>query len=88
MKHKLKKELVRRTQLILKIELNSKNGITVINTLGIPVITYSFSIIEWNLSEVKRLDIKIGKMMTVYSMHPPKADIHCLYLPRSNRGEV
>ena len=24
--------------------------------------------------------------MTPHSMHHPKADIHCLYLPRSNRG--
>ena len=63
MKQKLKKELVRRTRLILKTELNSKNRITAINTLAIPVITYSFNIIDWNLSEVKRLDIKIRKTM-------------------------
>ena len=49
MKQKLKKELVRRTRLILKTELNSKNRITAISTLSIPVITYSFNIIFWNL---------------------------------------
>ena len=86
MKEKLKKKLVRRTQLILKSELNSKNRITVINMLVTPVITYSFNIIDWNLSEVKRLDVKIRKMMTTHSMHHPKADIHRLYLPRSNGG--
>ena len=42
-KQKLKKELVRRTRLILKTELNTKNRITAIKTLAIPVITYSFS---------------------------------------------
>ena len=63
MKQKLKKKLVRRTRLILKSELNSKNRITAINMLAIPVITYSFNIIDWNLSEVKRLDIKIRKTM-------------------------
>ena len=86
MKQKLKKELVRRTRLILKTELNSKNRITAINTLAIPVITYSFNIIDWNLSEVKRLDVKIRKMMTTHSMHHPKTDIHRLYLPRSSGG--
>ena len=84
MKQKLKKELVRRTRLILKTELNSKNRITAINTLAISVITYSFNIIDWNLSEVKRLDVKIRKMMTTRRMHRPKADIHRLYLPRSS----
>ena len=86
MKQKLKKELVRRTQLILKTELNSKNRITAIITLAIPVITYSFNITDWNLSEVKRLDVKIRKMITTHSIHHPKADIHRLYLPRSSRG--
>ena len=41
---------------------------------------------DWNLSEVKRLDIKVRKMMTTHSMHHPKADIHRLYVPRSNKG--
>ena len=52
-KQKLKKEPVRRIKLILKTELNSKNRITAINMLAIPVIAYSFNIIDWNLSEVK-----------------------------------
>ena len=38
-KQKLKKELVRRTQLILKTDLNSKNRITAMNMLAILVIT-------------------------------------------------
>ena len=46
MKQKLKKEVVRRTRLILKTELNSKNRITAINMLAIPVITYSFNIMD------------------------------------------
>ena len=86
MKQKLKQKLVRRKQLILKTELNSKNRITAINMLAIPVITYSFYIIDWNLNELKRLDIKVRIMMTTHSMHHPKADIYSLYLPRSNRG--
>ena len=79
MKQKLKKELV--TRLIFKTEFNSKNRITAINTL---VITSSFNIIDWNLSEVKRLDMKIRKMI----MHHPMANIHRLYLPRSDGGET
>ena len=86
MKQKLKEELVRRARLILKTELNSKNRITAINTLAILVITYSFNIIDWNLSEVKRLYVKIRKMMTTHSMHHPKTDIDRLHLRRSSGG--
>ena len=85
-KQKLKKELTRRTGMIFKTELSSRNRKTAINTLAIPVITYSFIIIDWNFSEVKRLDIKIRKMMATHIMHHPKADIYRLYLPRSNKG--
>ena len=67
MKQKLKKELVRRTRLIRKTEVNSKNRNTEINMLAIPVITCSFNIIDWNLSEVKRLDIKARKMITQHT---------------------
>ena len=54
--------------------------------LAVTVITYSFKIIDWNLSEVEWLDINVRKMMGIHSMHHPKADIHCIYLPRSNGG--
>ena len=56
LKEKFKKELVKRTRLILKTELKSKNRITVISMLAISMITYSFDIIDWNLREIKRLD--------------------------------
>ena len=62
--------------------------ITAINTLVIPVITYSFKIIDWNLSEIKKLDVKIRKIMTTHNMHHPKADVHRLYLPRGSQGRV
>ena len=86
LKQKFKKELVKRTRLIVKTELNSKNRITVISILAVSMITYSFDIIDWNLREIKRLDVKVRKMMTKHSMHYPKADIHHVYLPISNAG--
>ena len=56
MKEKIKKEVLRRIRLILKTELNSKNRITAINTLALPVATYSFNIIDWNLNDIKRME--------------------------------
>ena len=55
--------------------------------LAIPVITYSFKFIEWNLGEVKRLDIKVRRMMLTHSMHHPKADIHLSLPPKKKRGD-
>ena len=86
MKEKLRKEVIRRIRAILRTELNSKNRITAINTLAVPVITYSFNIINWNMSELKKLDSKIRKLLTMHNMHHPKADVERLYLPRSSGG--
>ena len=47
-KEKMRKEYHCRVRMILKSELNAANGIEAINTLAIPVVTYSFNIINWN----------------------------------------
>jgi hypothetical protein len=47
MKERLKKEYTRRLRMILKSELNAKNKITAIGILAVPVLRYSFDIINW-----------------------------------------
>ena len=86
MKEKIRKECIRRVRSILKTELNSKNKLTAINTLAIPVVTYSFNVINWNLREQKKIDTKIRKQLTCSRMHHPKSDVDRLYVPRSKRG--
>ena len=46
MKGKIQKEYKRRVKLVLKSELNARNQITAINTLAVPVILYSYGIID------------------------------------------
>ena len=86
MKEKIRKECIRRVRSIMKTELNSKNRVTAINTLAIPVVSYSFNIINWNLSELMKLDTKIRKQFTCHKMHHPKSDKDRLYVPRSKGG--
>ena len=56
-----------------------------INTLAVPVVTYSFNIINWKMSEIRSMDAKTRKLLTMYKMHHPRADTERLYIPR-NRG--
>ena len=86
MKDKVRKECVRRVRAMLRTELNAKNRIKAINTLAIPVITYSFNIVNWNMSEIRKIDRKIRKLLTCNGMHHPKADTDRLYLPRREGG--
>jgi hypothetical protein len=75
MKERLKQEYRRRLRMILKFELNARNKITAIGALAVPVLKYSFGIINWRIEETKQIDRKTRKMLTIYKMHHPKADI-------------
>jgi len=47
---------------------------------------YSFGIINWRTEEIKKIYRKTRKMLTVYKMHHPKADIDRLYVKRKEGG--
>eukprot|EP00794_Sanderia_malayensis_P013027 gene13027-14365_t len=86
MKEKVTKEYYRRVRLVLKTELNSKNRIEAVNTLAVPVVQYSYNIINWNLPDLQRMDRKTRKLLNANKMLHPKSDVDRLYLPRKEGG--
>jgi hypothetical protein len=86
MKDRLKQEYNRSLIMVLKSELNARNKITAIGALAVPVLRYSFGIINWRLEEIKQINRKTRKMLTLYKMHHPKADIDRLYVKRKVGG--
>ena len=86
MKEKIRKEYCRRVKLVLKSELNAGNKITAINTLAVPVLTYSFNVVNWTLQEIRKLDRKTRKILTMYRMNHPKADFDRIYISRKEGG--
>jgi hypothetical protein len=52
MKERLKMEYTGRLRNILKPELNAKNKITAIRALTVPVLRYSFGMINWRVEEI------------------------------------
>jgi hypothetical protein len=52
-KEKLKKESVRRLTLILNTELSAKNKMQATGSLAVPVLRYSFGIINWHQEEIQ-----------------------------------
>jgi hypothetical protein len=86
MKKRLKKEYIRRSRMILKSKLNAKNIITATGALAIPVLRYSFGIISWRLEEIRKIDLKTRKILTMHKMHHPKVDIDRLHVKRKGGG--
>ena len=87
MKERLKQEYNRRLRMILKSKLNARNKITAIGALAVPVLRYSFGIINWRTEDINKIDRKTRKILTMYKMHHPKADINRLYVKRKGRRE-
>ena len=86
MKEKIRKEYDRRVRSILRTELNGRNKMEAINSLAVPVVQYSFGIIDWKISELKKIDTKKRKLLNMHKMLHPKADVERLYLPRRDAG--
>ena len=50
------------------------------------MLRYSFGTINWRTEEIKKIDRKTRKMLTMYKMHHPSADIDRLYVKRKEGG--
>ena len=59
MEEKIRKACYRRVRAVLESELNAKNKLEAITTLAVPVVSYSFNLVNWNLKEINRIDRKI-----------------------------
>ena len=79
-------EYNRRVRAVLKSKLSGGNQISAINTYAVPVVTYTAGIIDWTKEELRQMDTKTRKKMTMYKALHPRADIDRLYLARKKGG--
>ena len=86
MKVKIRKECKRRIKLVLKSELKARNKIAAINTLAVPVILYSYGVIDWKLDEIQYLDRLTRKQLCMNWMLAKKADVERIYLQCQEGG--
>jgi Reverse transcriptase (RNA-dependent DNA polymerase) len=86
MKKKTKQEYLKRVRQILKSELNAGNTVHAINVWAVSAFRYSAGILDWTKEQLEEIDRKTRKLLTIYRMHHPKADIDRLYLPREAGG--
>ena len=52
----------------------------------IPVLRYSFGIVNWHQEELQKLDRKARKLLTIHEQHQPKAHVDRLYVSRKQGG--
>ena len=66
--------------------MNGRNKVTAINTWAVAIFRYGAGIIQWKASELKDLDRKSRKTMTMYGGLHPKSDVDRLYVKRKEGG--
>ena len=86
MKVKVRKEYKRSVKLVFNSELNARNKIAAINTLTVPVIFYSYRVIDWKLNEIQDLDRMTRKQLYMNWMLAKKRDLARIYLPCQESG--
>ena len=80
MKIKVTAEYKRRLRLILKPKLNGKNKTEAINTWEVALLRYRSGVINWTVDELKKMDRRTRKTLTMYGTLYPKSYIDRLYL--------
>ena len=78
MKEKIQKEYLRRTRKLLETKLNSRNLIKGINTCAVPLVRYSGPFLKWTRDELKQMDQRTRKLMTMHKALHPRNNVDSL----------
>ena len=86
MKNKIQKEYLRRTRKILETKLSSRSLIKGINTWAVSLVRYSGPFLKWTRDELRQMDQRTRKLMTMHKALHPRDDIDRLYVLRKVGG--
>ena len=86
MKDKIQKEYLRRTRKLLETKLSCRNLIKRINTWAAPLVRYSGPFLKWKRDELKQMDQRTRKLMTMHKALHPRDDVDRLYVSRKEGG--
>ena len=86
MKDNIQKEYLRRTRKLLEKKLSSRNLIKGINTWAVPLFRYSGPFLKWTRDELRQMDQRTRKLMTIHKALHPRDDVDRLDISRK-KGE-
>lgn len=86
MKELIRGEYTRRVKAVAKSKLYSKNLFTALNSWAVSIVRYSAGILDWTVQELKSLDIKTRKILTMNGIFHKKGNVDRLYLKRREGG--
>ena len=85
-KKRVTKEYFTRVRKIWASELSAYNKVIAHNSFALPVLVPTFGILDWSIQDIKDLDIKTRKQLTMSGNFHPNSDIDLLYIQRNLGG--
>ena len=86
MKDMIRKEYLRRTRKLLETKLSSRNLIKGINNWAVLLVRYSGPFPKWTREELKQMDQRTRKLMTMHKALPTRNEVDRLYVSRKEGG--
>ena len=86
MKDTIRKEYLRRTRKILETKFSSRNLNKGINTWAVPLVRYSGPFLKGTRDELKQMDQRTRKLMTMNKALHPRDNVDRLYVSRKEGG--
>ena len=81
-KSKCKSQKFRRVKELLRSQLNGGNVIAGMNAWAVGIIRYGAGVLDWTKEELKSIDIKTRKLMTMNGSLHPRGNVGRLHLAR------
>ena len=82
----MKDEYYKRVRLLARSKLYGGNVIRGLNAWAVSVIRYTAGVIEWSKRELKAIDVRTRKILTMAGVFHQKGDVDRLYLSRRDGG--
>ena len=86
MKENVRNEYLRRVKLLAKSKLYARNLFPAINAWAVSIIRYSAGVLDWRELELRNLDIKTRKILTMHGIFHKKGNVSRLYMKRKLGG--
>ena len=81
-----RKEYLRRTRKLLETKISRRNLTKGINTWAVTLVRYSGPFLKWTREELKQMDQRTRKLMTMHKALHPRDDTDRLYVSRKEGG--
>ena len=82
----VKTEYLRRVRLVAGSWLRGGNMVRAVNTWAVSVVWYTAGILEWNKPELKAMDMKTRKLLTMKGAFHMNSSVDRLYMKRQVGG--